>query len=99
LPVEWELHDFGPCIAEWITQDPPSEWRRPVNRWVDGLRFNPTLNAAREPAIDSDAWTGWFCEVPDAGNAMVAVVVFYRISDLQPIVQCLTIESLPRYRE
>jgi hypothetical protein len=62
------------------------------------LRFDPTAEASREPAIDGGGWIGWYCEIPEAGNAMVVVVAYYRVNQVERVVQCLTVESLPRYR-
>ena len=98
MPAEWELRGFGPCIADWIATQPPSEWRKPVNRWVRGLRSDPFRGAERESALDRPGWSGWFAEIPDVGNTLVAVVAYYGISEVEPVVRCLAIESLPRNR-
>jgi hypothetical protein len=96
---EWELDEFGPCVAEWLQTSPPIEWRKPLHRWIRSLRNNAVQNALREPAIDDEEWSGWYCEVPGAGSSQAVVVVFYGVHSVQRIVKCLQISTMPRYRE
>lgn len=97
--MTWELRDFGPCIATWVSSSPPVEWRKAVNAWVRALQADPVSNAEREPVFDAPGWSGWFCEVPAAGNALVAVVAYYRVSTTEQVARCLAIETLPRFHE
>lgn len=97
--ADWELEDFGGCIAEWLQTSPPVEWRRPVNEWVQGLSGNIRHGAHREPVIDHEQWSGWYCEIPGAGDAQAVVVAYYLVHTQLPKARCLQIDTEPRFRE
>ena len=79
------------AIADWIATQPPSEWRKPVNKWVRGLRSDPFRGAEHESALDAPGWSGWFAEIPDAGNTWVAVVAYFGVSEVEPVIRCFAI--------
>lgn len=91
MPLEWELENFGPCIAAWIADNPPPEWRKPVNEWVRRLRLNPVDGAEQEPAIENADWSGWYCEIPGASDLETVTGCFYRVSKTVRVVHCVTI--------
>ena len=53
----------------------------------------------REPALDDEGWSGWFCEIPGAGDALAVVVAYFRVSRTHRTVRCVTLETLPHYHE
>lgn len=100
MPPLWELQNFGSCIAEWLSaDDPPVEWRKPVNEWVGRLRTNPVESAEQEPAIGNAEWNGWSCEIPGASDRAHVTACFYRVSKTLRIVRCLTIATAPKFHE
>ena len=94
----WQLERFGICVAGWLQTDPPIEWRKAVHLWVRRLSDDALLAAARETALDRDDWSGWYCEVPGAGNALVVVVAYYLVHTHRPVARCVEISTLPRAR-
>ena len=94
----WELQNFGECFGGWLQTNPPIQWRKPVHQWIERLRADVVQDAHRELAIEDEVWAGWYCEVPDAGNALAVCVVYYRTHKQFRIARCLVMETLPRYR-
>jgi len=95
----WDIQNFGECFADWLQTSPPVEWREPVHDWIRGLYSDVVRDAHREPELDTEEWAGWYCDVPGAGNAMTACVVYYRTHKRFPITRCVVLQTLPRYRE
>ncbi len=97
--MSWELQGFGSCIADWLNEEPPIAWRRPVNRWLRRLKDEPTYASEREPALDHGEWSAWFSEIPGAGDAHSVVVAYFRVHNELPIVRCVQMTTLPRFHE
>ena len=96
---EWELRGFGECVVAWLEDEPPIEWRRAVNEWFVRLQRDPVDGAVREPALDDGEWSGWYCEIPGAGDRMQVTACFFRVSKRLPLVHCLTLATAPKHNE
>ncbi|MGH9278057.1 MAG: hypothetical protein ACRD12_08120 [Acidimicrobiales bacterium] len=97
--MAWELHGFGSCVAAWLDEQPPIEWRRLVNEWVRSLEHDPFGEAEREPALDEPGWSGWLAEIPGAQDAIRQVVAYFYVSAESPLLDAQMITALPRFRE